>query len=88
MYVFVISLIIISIIILAYYEVLANRRLDVVEKEVNNIKLQNQATLKNVEKNQERLEKEMQEYFKKNEEFNEMFQRQLEEIEKNTKKNN
>lgn len=85
MYVFVISLIILSIIILAYYEVLANRRLDVVEKEVNNIKLQNQATLKNVEKNQERLEKEMQEYFKKNEEFNEMFQRQLDKIEENTR---
>lgn len=85
MYTFIVSLIIIAIIILAYYEVLANRRLDVVEKEVNNIKLQNQATLKNVEKNQERLEKEMQEYFKKNEEFNEMFQRQLDKIEENTR---
>lgn len=85
MYVFIISLVILSIIVLAYYEVLANRRLDVVEKEVNNIKLQNQATLKNVEKNQERLEKEMQEYFKKNEEFNEIFQRQLDKIEENTR---
>lgn len=87
MYVFVISLIIISIMILAYYQLLANRRLDKVEKEVNNIKLQNQVTLKNVENNQERLEKEMQEYFKKNEEFNEMFQRQLEKIEENTRNN-
>ena len=85
MYVFVISLIIISIMILAYYQLLANRRLDKVEKEVNNIKLQNQVTLKNVENNQERLEKEMQEYFKKNEEFNEMFQRQLDKIEENTR---
>lgn len=85
MYVFVVSLIIMSIMVLAYYQLLANRRLDVVEKEVNNIKLQNQATLKNVEKNQERLEKEMQEYFKKNEEFNEMFQRQLDKIEENTR---
>lgn len=87
MYVFVISLIIISIMILAYYQLLANRRLDKVEKEVNNIKLQNQVTLKNVENNQERLEKEMQEYFKKNEEFNEMFQRQLDKIEENTRNN-
>lgn len=85
MYVFVISLIIISIMILAYYQLLANRRLDKVEKEVNNIKLQNQVTLKNVENNQERLEKEMQEYFKKNEEFNEIFQRQLDKIEENTR---
>ena len=85
MYVFVVSLIIMSIMVLAYYQLLANRRLDVVEKEVNNIKLQNQATLKNVENNQERLEKEMQEYFKKNEEFNEMFQRQLNKIEENTR---
>ena len=85
MYVFVISLIIISIMILAYYQLLANRRLDKVEKEVNNIKLENEATLKKVEKNQERLEKEMQEYFKKNEEFNEMFQRQLDKIEENTR---
>lgn len=87
MYVFVISLIIISIMILAYYQLLANRRLDKVEKEVNNIKLQNQVTLKNVENNQQRLEKEMQEYFKKNEEFNEMFQRQLDKIEENTRNN-
>lgn len=87
MYVFVISLIIISIMILAYYQLLANKRLDVVEKEVNNIKLQNQVTLKNVENNQQRLEKEMQEYFKKNEEFNEMFQRQLDKIEENTRNN-
>ena len=85
MYVFVISLIIISIMILAYYQLLAQKRLDVVEKEVNNIKLQNQVTLKNVENNQQRLEKEMQEYFKKNEEFNEMFQRQLDKIEENTR---
>lgn len=85
MYVFVVSLIIMSIMVLAYYQLLANRRLDVVEKEVNNIKLQNQATLKNVEKNQERLEKEMEEHFKKNEEFNEMFQRQLDKIEENTR---
>ena len=85
MYVFVISLIIISIMILAYYQLLANRRLDKVEKEVNNIKLENEATLKKVENNQQRLEKEMQEYFKKNEEFNEMFQRQLDKIEENTR---
>ena len=85
MYVFVISLIIISIMILAYYQLLAQKRLDVVEKEVNNIKLQNKVTLKNVENNQQRLEKEMQEYFKKNEEFNEMFQRQLDKIEENTR---
>lgn len=85
MYVFVISLIIVAIMVLAYYQLLANKRLDKVEHEVNKIKLENQVTLKNVENNQERLEKEMQEYFKKNEEFNEKFQRQLDKIEENTR---
>lgn len=88
MYTFIVSLIIIAIIILAYYEVLANRRLDRVEHEVNDIKVRNEITLKNVVNNQDRLEQDMKEFFEKNEEYNKIFQEKLEAIEKYTKKNN
>lgn len=87
MYTFIVSLIIIAIIILAYYEVLANRRLDRVEHEVNDIKVRNEITLKNVVNNQDRLEQDMKIFFEKNEEYNRIFQEKLEKIEKYTKKN-
>ncbi len=87
MYVFVISLIILSIIVLAYYEVLANKRLDKVEHEVNNMKIMNEIALKNVANNQEKLEQDMENFFEKSEEYNRIFQEKLEKIEKYTKKN-
>lgn len=88
MYVFVISLIIISIIILSYYQVLAQKRLDKAEYEINNIKVKNEYALKAVINNQEKLEQDMKEFFEKNEEYNRIFQEKLEKIEKYTKKNN
>lgn len=87
MYVFVISLIIISIIILSYYQVLAQKRLDKAEYEINNIKVKNEYALKAVINNQEKLEQDMKEFFEKNEEYNRIFQEKLEKIEKYTKKN-
>ena len=87
MYVLVISLIIISIMVLAYYQLLANKRLDKVEHEINDIKMKNDFALKNIEFNQERLEKDMKQFFKKNEEYNKIFQEKLEAIERYTKNN-
>ena len=87
MYVLVISLIILSIMVLAYYQLLANKRLDKVEHEVNDIKMKNDFALKNIEFNQERLEKDMKQFFEKNEEYNKIFQEKLEAIERYTKNN-
>ena len=87
MYVLVISLIIMAIMVLAYYQLLANKRLDKVEFEINDIKMKNDFALKNIELTQERLEKDMKQFFEKNEEYNKIFQEKLEAIERYTKNN-
>lgn len=86
-YTFIISLIIIAIVTLAYYQVLSNRRLDKAEYEINDIKVRNEFALKNIERNQEKLEKDMKQYFEKDEEYSKLFKEKLEAIEKYTKKN-
>ena len=87
MYVLVISLIIMAIMVLAYYQLLANKRLDKVEFEINDIKMKNDFALKNIELTQERLEKDMKQFFEKNQEYNKIFQEKLEAIERYTKNN-